>query len=122
MKRFINIFILLFGISFIVIAVNSVIEFECLFKSLFNISCTGCGLTRSFRSIINLDFYDAFKYNILGIPIFIICIIAFVSLIIDIIRNDNKTINYIFKFLKKYYIVIIILIVITTIINNINSI
>lgn len=122
MKKFINISILLFSISFVVIAVNGVIKLECIFKSIIDIRCPGCGLTRSFRSILNLDFYTAFKYNILGIPLFIIGIITFLSLIIDIIRNDDKTINYIFKFLKKYYVGIIILLIITTIINNINGI
>lgn len=122
MKRLINILLLIFGISFIWIVTSGIINVYCLFKSLFGIRCPGCGLTRSFRSILSLDFYSAFNYNILGIPLFIVGIIVLISMIIDIIRNDNKTINYIFKFLKKYYVVIIILIIITTIINNINGI
>lgn len=122
MKRLINILLLIFGISFIWIVTSGIINVYCLFKSLFGIRCPGCGLTRSFRSILSLDFYSAFNYNILGIPLFIVGIIVLISMIIDIIRNDNKTINYIFKFLKKYYVVIVILIIITTIINNINGI
>lgn len=122
MKRLINILLLIFGISFIWIVTSGIINVYCLFKSLFGIRCPGCGLTRSFRSILSLDFYSAFNYNILGIPLCIVGIIVLISMIIDIIRNDNKTINYIFKFLKKYYVVIIILIIITTIINNINGI
>lgn len=119
MKRLINILSLLFGISFIWIVTSGIININCLFKSLFNIRCPGCGLTRSFRAIFNLDFYRAFNYNILGIPLFIISIVIIISMSIDIIRNENKTIMYILNFFKKHYIVIIILLIITAIINNI---
>ena len=122
MKRFVNILLLLFGISFILIVTSGIIKVNCIFKTLFDISCPGCGLTRSFRAIFNLDFYSAFKYNILGIPLFIIGIITSFSLIIDIIRNDDITIRYIFNSFKKYYVLIIVLLVITMIINNINGI
>lgn len=122
MKRLINILLLIFGISFIWIVTSGIININCLFKSLFGIRCPGCGLTRSFRSILNLDFYSAFNYNILGIPLFIIGVVIIISMIIDIIRNDNETIIYIFDFLKKYYIIIIIILIITTIINNIKGI
>ena len=122
MKRFINILLLIFGIYFILIVTCGIINVNCLFKSLFDIRCPGCGLTRSFRSIFSLDFYSAFNYNILGIPLFIIGIIILISMIIDIIRNDNKTIIYILNSLKKYYIVIIVLVIISMVINNINGI
>ena len=122
MKRLINILLLIFGISFIWIVTGNIIKINCLFKSLLNIRCPGCGLTRSFRAIFNLDFDSAFNYNILGIPLIIISIIIIISMIIDIIRNNNKTIIYIFNFLKKFYIIIIILLIITTIINNIKGI
>ena len=122
MKRLINILLLIFGISFIWIVTSGTINVNCIFKTLFDIRCPGCGLTRSFRAIFDLDFYKAFNYNILGIPLFITLVITLVSMIIDIIGNNNKTITYIFNFLKKYYIIIIIIIVITTIINNIKGI
>lgn len=122
MKRLINILLLIFGISFIIIVISGTFKIKCLFKLLFDISCSGCGLTRSFRAILNFDFYSAIKYNILGIPLFIIGIVTFISMIIDIIENGNKTIMYIFNFFKKYYIVIVILVIITMIINNINGI
>ena len=81
MKRHINILLLIFGISFIWIVTNGIIKLECVFKSLFSVRCPGCGLTRSFRSILNLDFYNAFNYNILGIPLFIIGIVIIISIL-----------------------------------------
>ena len=93
---------------------------ECLFKKMFHISCPGCGLTRSFRSILNLDFINAFKYNILGIPLFILCIIYTILLIKDIITGKGSANEWIIKIFSKYYIFIICLFVISMIINNIN--
>lgn len=122
MKRIYNILILFFGTTFILIMTSGLIKYSCIFKKIAGIRCPGCGLTRSFRAIINLDFYNAFNYNILGIPLFIICIVFFISITVDIIRNKNNTILFINKILKKYYILIIILLGITTIINNINGI
>ena len=57
-KRIINLIILLSGTLFIFIIVTGKFNVECLFKKIFHISCPGCGLTRSFRSILNLDFIN----------------------------------------------------------------
>lgn len=122
MKRIVNIMILFSGILFIYIVVSGLIPFECLFKKLFDIRCPGCGLTRSFRDIINLNFGSAIKYNILGIPLFIIIFGLSIGLSIDIILNTNETLKYINNFFKKNYIIIIFILIITGIINNINGI
>ena len=119
MKRIVNILILFSGILFIYIVVSGLIPFECLFKKLFDIRCPGCGLTRSFRDIINLNFDSAIKYNILGIPLFIIIFGLSIGLSIDIILNTNETLKYINNFFKKNYIIIIFILIITGIINNI---
>lgn len=122
MKRIINISLLLFGISFVIIVTSGSFKFECLFRNLFDICCPGCGLTRAFSSILNLDFYSAFKYNILGIPLFIFSIIICIGIVIDIIKNDNRTILFILNLFNKHFILIIVLIIITMTINNINGI
>jgi len=122
MKRFINVLLLIFGISFVILVTSGILKFNCLFKSLFKISCPGCGLTRAFRAIFNLDFYTAFNYNILAIPLFVIGIVVFISIIFDIIKNSDKTILFIDNFFKKHYISIIVLLIVTMIINNIHGI
>lgn len=122
MKRIVNILILFSGILFIYIVVSGLIPFECLFKKIFDVRCPGCGLTRSFRDIINLNFGSAIKYNILGIPLFIIIFGLSIGLSIDIILNTNETLKYINNFFKKNYIIIIFILIITGIINNINGI
>lgn len=122
MKRIVNIVVILSGILFTYIIVSGVINFKCYFKTLFGIRCPGCGLTRSFRAILNFDFRSAFNYNILGIPLFTILIIITISLIVDTIYNRNKTIEYAFEFFRKNYITILLFIIVTTIINNIHGI
>lgn len=122
MKRVINLIILIIGTLFVYIATSGIITLKCPFKYFLNIRCPGCGLTRSFRAILNLDFISSFKYNILGIPLFIFCILFIIFLIRDIIINSNATIKGINNFLSKNYTIIIIILIITMIINNINGI
>lgn len=121
-KRIINLIILVMGLLFIGIVVLGKINVECLFKKMFHISCPGCGLTRSFRSILSLDFINAFKYNFLGIPLFILCIIYTILLIKDIITGEGTANKWIIKIFSKYYILIICLFIISMIINNIRGI
>ena len=64
-KRIINLIILLSGTLFIFIIVTGKFNVECLFKKIFHISCPGCGLTRSIRSILGLDFINALNITFL---------------------------------------------------------
>ena len=121
-KRIINLIILLSGTLFVYLVVTGKLYMECLFKKIFHISCPGCGLTRAFRAIINLDFISAFKYNILGIPLFISGILYIVILIYDIITGKNVGNKIMFNIFNKYYIVIVCLLIISMIINNVNGI
>lgn len=122
MKRFINILILLLGTLFVYIAVSGIITFKCPFNYYLHIKCPGCGLTRSFRAILSLDFISAIKYNILGIPLFIICILFIIFLIRDTIINSDKFIKKVLFLLEKHYKYIVVILIITMIINNISGI
>ena len=122
MKRIINIFILIAVIVFSYLAVSTNFELDCIFKKITGICCPGCGLTRSFRCILNLDFSGAIYYNILGIPLFIGIVLGIIMIIRDIIFDSNKTILLFKKICSKYYLLIILILIITMIINNINGI
>jgi hypothetical protein len=65
------------------------ITVPCIFNFLFNIHCPGCGFTRSFIELLNLDFEKSLEYNVLTIPII-------VSMIYFIIKD-----LYFLKFNKK---------------------
>lgn len=60
-KKDISILIILF---LVVMFFNFFISpIPCVFHELTGLLCPGCGITRMFASIINLDFVAAFKYN-----------------------------------------------------------
>lgn len=108
--------LLVFGIL-----VVFVFDINCIFKSVFHISCPGCGLTRGFRALFHLNLKEAIYYNILTVPIFLFLITIAIIYFIDIIKNKDYLKKY-FKFFTKYYYLIIILIIISMIINNIKGI
>ncbi len=57
---------LLFVLSFVA-SVNALSSIPlCFFKSLTQLDCPGCGLTRSFISISHGHFLEALRFNILG--------------------------------------------------------
>lgn len=122
MKRILNILVLGIESLFLYLVITDKITSVCLFKNLFGIRCPGCGLTRSFKAILNLDLMQAFHYNFLGPILFILCIIFTIFLIKDTILNQDKTLKLIFKILTKYYILILLIVFITIILNNINGI
>ena len=121
-KRLKNIFILLFGSLFSLIAITGKFKLDCIFKKLFGVCCPGCGLTRSLRALLRFDIISSFKYNIFGPILFIIIVIGSIFLIIDIIYNKDNTIKYGYIILGKYYYIIIICLIISMIINNIRGI
>ena len=42
----------------------------CPINYFLGICCPGCGMTRGFFAILRLDFYAAFHYHVLSIPLF----------------------------------------------------
>ena len=122
MKRFVNIILIVFVISLVIALTSGIINYICPFKFLFHISCPGCGLTRAFRAIINFNFYSAFNYNILSIPLFFIGIIISFCMIIDVFKNSNKTIICILNFFEKNYLFVLFLIILSMFFNNIRGI
>ena len=62
--------VLYFFISILLRIFNIVdITIPCFFSYVFDIHCPGCGLTRSFIEILQLNFKKSFEYNILTLPI-----------------------------------------------------
>ncbi|MGN0992472.1 MAG: DUF2752 domain-containing protein [Bacilli bacterium] len=112
----------IFGILLVFgILVVFVFDINCLFKTIFNIPCPGCGLTRGFRALFKGNLIEAFNYNILTIPIFLFLIISAFLIIFDIIKKTNFLEKYLSLFTKHYFI-IIFLITISFIVNIIKGV
>ncbi len=112
-KRFL---LLILGILIIILLFNYNIGIPCIFFEVTHLYCPGCGITRALKSLIVLDFYQAFRYNILvtlltpflilyllnlcvfkskyKIPQFIWYLILVVTILFWVLRN-----TYSFKFL-----------------------
>lgn len=123
MKRLINILIIgLFVLGFLLVFIFHV-PMLCLIKQSIGIYCPTCGVTRSFYSIFNLDFISAIKYNILGIPLFIFFALSFVTILKDIILNEDKFLSNMNKILQNKFVITILflLIILSTIVNNITK-
>ena len=118
-NRIINIFILVIVTILFVMLFILKKEIPCMFKSIFGISCPGCGMTRAINEIIHLRFINAFKFNILSIPLVIIGSFSFFVIIYDIIKNSDIFIQFINKAFTKFWYIFIILIVFSMVINNV---
>lgn len=110
-NRIIKISILSIGVILFYLLLNNCINVGCIIKKIFSIRCPGCGLTRAFICIFHLNFIKAFHYNILSIPLFLVCIISFVFVLYDIIFNKYKLERFYLKFSNHYKVIIVLLII-----------
>jgi hypothetical protein len=63
------------------------ITIPCFFSYVFDIHCPGCGLTRSFIEILQLNFKESLQYNILTLPILVSMIYYIVRDFINFRKN-----------------------------------
>ncbi|MBQ9936915.1 MAG: DUF2752 domain-containing protein [Oscillospiraceae bacterium] len=80
----------------------------CIFYNLFRIKCIGCGMTRAFISILQLDFITASNYNKFSIPLFFGIAFYCILLVIDILFG-KETVTVFERVLSKKYMYFIYL-------------
>lgn len=121
-KKIILIILILLGIIFLFeiyhfLNIKYNFEIPCIFHKITGLYCPGCGLTRMLFSIINLDFYQAFRYN----PLLFIClpflIIYFVYGLLMYLNNKKN--NLISKIPKSITISLLIITILYGILRNI---
>jgi len=77
-------------IAFLNVLILLKLNYQCPWRQSLHIYCAGCGGTRMLKSVLKLDFYQAFRYN----PLLFILLIIFIIYLIYIT---------IYKLLKKEY-------------------
>ena len=115
MKK-IHYIILVFFLIIISIFILNTNIYSCPFKEIFHIPCPGCGLTRAFKSIIQLNIIESLKY-IWCIPILIFLITYIMFITIYIIFDKYIYLEKLYKILNKNLIYIFFLIIISYIIK-----
>ena len=112
-KKFIFIGVLVVFNLYIVFFTN----YKCPWRRDFNIYCAGCGGTRTLRSLMKLDFYQAFRYNNLIIILIPVFLIYYFEAICNKFKIKNLNIS---KYMKnKFWLSILIIIIFYGIIRNI---
>ena len=110
-KRVLKLSSILFLIGVVTIIYSVLFKFgiviPCVFYELTGLYCPGCGVTRMIFSLLKLDFYQAFRYNILVflfIPFILVCVIDF------IIKKLNNKSDYLYqKIDDKVWIILLII-------------
>ena len=92
------------------------IHYLCPFKTLFNITCAGCGTTRMLKLIFEFKFGEAFRYNqLMLILVIFFGLYGIVNAITYVLKGK------VIKLPIKFYIAVIIILVIYMIMRNIPS-
>ena len=65
LKKTLLFVIVLFVVAVIYYIVNRLtgIGLPCIYHEILHLNCPGCGISRMFFSMMELDFYQAFRYN-----------------------------------------------------------
>lgn len=95
------------AIFFLTILFCYITEIGCIFHKITGLYCPGCGLTRCIKSLLNLDFYQAFRYN----PLFIIfgILLIIYTIFIYFTKKQLFSVKYISN--KTWYILVFITII-----------
>lgn len=113
-KKKLFLIVLIFSIVIFNLLFLYYIDYECPFHKYLNIWCSGCGGMRMLKEIINLNFYQAFRYNPL---LFILLIFFIIFVIVEIFIYIKKKVIYIPSY--KYLIGLLIILIIYMILRNI---
>lgn len=84
MKKIIRI-IIIFLLCIFIAGIIYLKKVPCIFHKLTNLYCPGCGITRMIEALINLNVYQAIRYNPL---VFILLILGVIYIIVCIFKKS----------------------------------
>lgn len=111
-RRFITVFLVsIFIVVLILLIVLSKLYFNvgiaCPFHELLNWNCPGCGGTRMAVALLELDFYQAFRYNpFIFVTAPIIAVVYIWQFIVYV--RENRLLKYLDVFLIIYAVALIV--------------
>ena len=107
--------ILVTGMALAMILIHWDLHLPCIFREITGYMCPGCGVTRMFKSIICLDFTNAFKYNPVVFLMLPLLVIIFINLTFNYVKKGSMAVA---KPLEKLILIMIIVLVCFGIIRN----
>lgn len=90
------------------------ISISCLFHEITGFFCPGCGITRMFFSLLELNFYQAFRFNPL---VFILIILGVIYWLIKLLIKKFLNISIVIP--NNVYYILLIIVIIFGILRNI---
>lgn len=88
---------------------------RCFFKNNTNLDCPSCGMTRSFISIMDLDFDKAISYHRIGPFTFLLIVLLLIYNVLSLMKF--KKASTIGRFLVPYSVIVCIAVVVNYIIK-----
>ena len=116
-KKLIKILVLLILlVLYIVVSSLTGIYIECPIHKLTGLYCPGCGLTRMIKSILLLDFYQAFRYN----QLLFISLPFVIFLFVNDLYSEFKGKKSFYKKIPNYiWIILIVITILYGVLRNI---
>lgn len=116
-KRKLANFLFLFSCFVIALILHKTfnIKIPCVFHKITSLYCPGCGITRAILSLIELDFYQAFRYNMLVVTLILLFIIYLLVCTINYIITKR----FFIKIPNYIYVILLIITILFGILRNI---
>lgn len=77
-------------IGLLILVFVFLLDYNCLFKSVFHLPCAGCGITRGFEALMKFNVNESFRYNLLALPIVMYVLFLLTLRLIDAFRGTHK--------------------------------
>ena len=90
----------------------------CPIRKLFDMECPGCGLSRGFISVLELDFGAAVRHHVLSIPLFCGIALYAVFAVVDVCCDKNFIERIERQCGRKHMLVVYFLILLLSVVLN----
>jgi len=103
-------------ITYLIIEHKFGIYLSCPIHKFLGLYCPGCGITRMLYAILRLDFYQAFRYNVLLFILFFPALFLFIEYLYSTQKNKKPLYK---KIPEKVWVILIIILIIYAILRNV---